>query len=222
MTAKLIYLTPSTARLGPGGPDNKEGIKVMEAQIQDLVESIRREGLEAAEAKRTEIIDAAKAEADRIVAEAKAKAAKMIQDAQAECALRDQSTRAALSQAARDVSINLKKAIEDEIWSVLSSAARDAMDKDFLSKMVLAAVSGAVDDAEITISGEDAEAAAKAAKAALGAKMKKGVDLKLGASGTGIKIVSKDGSGYIDLSAEECVNLLKPHLSEAVRKTVFA
>ena len=49
----------------------------MEQQIQDLVDSIRKEGLEEAEKQRNEIIQKAKAEADRIIKEAKDNAAKM-------------------------------------------------------------------------------------------------------------------------------------------------
>ena len=94
----------------------------MEQQIQDLVDSIRKEGLEEAEKQRNEIIQKAKAEADRIIKEARDNAAKMIDDAAKECALREQSAKASISQAARDVSLSLREEINRQLAAILSSA----------------------------------------------------------------------------------------------------
>ena len=55
----------------------------------------------------------------------------------------------------------------------------------------------------------------------LASKLKGGLSLKVGTGYDGARLVSNDGSGYIDLSAEEMAGLLKPYLSDAVKALVF-
>ena len=84
----------------------------MELQIQDLVESIKRDGISEAEKRAAEIIADAKTKADEIVRTGAKDAAKLIEDARKEVAVMQQSGRAAVEQASRDVLLSLKKAIQ--------------------------------------------------------------------------------------------------------------
>ena len=190
-------------------------------QIQDLVDSIRKEGLDEANRERDRIIAQAKGEADRIVKEARENAAKMIEDATKECELRQQSTKASLVQASRDVALSLKGEINDQLAKILSQQIAASFDKELVAKIVAAAVEAGLKDTTIEISGQDAQSIVASLSASLASKLKGGLSLKVGTGYDGARLVSNDGSGYIDLSAEEMAGLLKPYLSDAVKALVF-
>ena len=189
----------------------------MEQQIQDLVSSIRKEGIEEANKQSAEIVAKASSEAEKILTDAKKKAEKLVEDAKNECDLREQSSKAALAQAARDVSLELKKSIEEQFSRILSTSVSSAMDKSLLSRLVEDVVKAELKNVTIEVSGSDANAVVAACTSTLAKELKNGLAIKVGSSSTGLKISSNDGSGYFDLSAEETAELLKPYLSSALK-----
>lgn len=193
----------------------------MEQQIQDLVASIRKEGIDEAKKQADELLDKAKKEASKILEDAKKQSAKIIADAESECALRDQSAKAALSQAARDVALTLKKKIEEEFDRILASDIAKAMDASLLAKLIEAAVKADLKDSVFEVSDSDAKAVAQAVKSELAHELNKGLVIKANSAiESGIRISSKDGSGYVDISAEEVASMMKPSLSPALREII--
>ena len=77
----------------------------MEMQIQDLVQSIKRDGIEEARKEADAIVAAAKAQADEIIAASKAQAEKNIESANREI----ESSKALIKQAERDAVLSVKK-----------------------------------------------------------------------------------------------------------------
>ena len=69
----------------------------MAQQIQDLVDSIQKEGIEKANKQAELIIAEANKKADDIIKSAKKEADKVLSDADKEIALRDQSAKASLT-----------------------------------------------------------------------------------------------------------------------------
>lgn len=195
-------------------------VHIMEKQIQDLVDSIRKEGLEEADRQKTAILEDARKEAGRLVKEAQEKAGAMIEEARRECSLLEQSTKASLEQAARDVSITLHKSINDELGRILSASIGASMDKDLLKELVMTAVKSGFSDAEVEVKGADADALVKALAGQLATELKAGLSLKASSGVNGLRISSKDGSGYVDLSPDELSALLMPHLSQSVRALI--
>ena len=164
-------------------------VDLMEQQIQDLVDSIRKEGLDEANRERDRIIAQAKAEADRIVKEARENAAKMIEDATKECELRQQSTKASLVQASRDVALSLKGEINDQLAKILSQQIAASFDKELVAKIVAAAVEAGLKDTTIEISGQDAQSIVASLSASLASKLKGGLSLKVGTGYDGARLV---------------------------------
>lgn len=193
----------------------------MEQQIQDLVSSIKKEGIDEAKKQADEILKTARAEADRLIADAKKQSEKLIADAESGCVLREKSSKAAIEQAARDVSLSLRKSINDELERILSADIAKSMDAALLSKLVAEAVKAGFSDAVVEVGGADAAAIVKSLSGQFAAELKSGLVLKAGsASDSGIKVTASDGSGYIDLSAEECTKLLRPYLSSALKEYI--
>ena len=85
----------------------------MELQIQDLVSSIRKEGLEAAKAEAESIIAEAKKKAESIVSGAKAEAQQHKDAAEKEIAILKESAEVGAEQAKRDAVLAFKTEIQE-------------------------------------------------------------------------------------------------------------
>ena len=83
----------------------------MEMQLQELIDQIKKDGVEAAESKAEAIVKAAKEEAEKIIAEAKAEAEKLMQNAKAENEKTVRSGEDALRQAGRNLLISFRESV---------------------------------------------------------------------------------------------------------------
>ena len=88
----------------------------MELQLDELIQSIKKDGLEAAEQQKKDIIAEAESEARRIIERAQKEADEKTAAAEAKIRKFEESGKASLQQAGRDLILNLKKKIE-EIFS---------------------------------------------------------------------------------------------------------
>ena len=73
----------------------------MEIQLQELIDQIKQNGVEVAEAEAKRIVDAANAEAERIISGAQNKADKILEDAKTENERMLRSSEEAIRQAGR-------------------------------------------------------------------------------------------------------------------------
>ena len=80
----------------------------MEIQLQELIDQIKKDGVEAAETQAEAILTAAKAEADKIISDAKSQAEKLMLDAKAENERTVKSGEDALRQAGRNLLISFR------------------------------------------------------------------------------------------------------------------
>ena len=88
----------------------------MEIQIQDLVQSIKRDGIEEACKEADAIIADAKAKAEKIIADSKAQAEKNIESANREI----ESSKALIKQAERDAVLSVKKELEKVLGNIMA------------------------------------------------------------------------------------------------------
>ncbi|MDY0288420.1 MAG: V-type ATP synthase subunit E [Sphaerochaeta sp.] len=197
----------------------------MAQQIQDLVASIRKDGIEVAQKEAAQIISDAKAQADEIVSQGRKRASKLIEDAQKEIDVRDQSARASLGQASRDVQLSLKKAIQKQLDNLLVDKLEKAFSSEALLSLVASVVTQLADKAktEVQLSEKDFKRLASSLKSELAEKIKGGLEIKaVEQVHSGFRIAEKDGSGFYDFSAEETAKLMEPFLSSAIAEIVFA
>ena len=166
----------------------------MELQIQDLVSSIKKDGIESANREAAQILADAKAQAEKIVADARSEADKLRADAQAEIGVFKASAQLSAEQA-----------------KLLAQDTHKALDDKALASLITAA-----------LQGEDASAYAAevasvtdALKSELAGELKAGLELRLSKKvRTGFRLCTKDGSGYIDCSDEELAEQLAPFFRE--------
>ncbi len=194
----------------------------MEIQLQELIEQIKRDGVESAEARAAEILDAANAEAQKIVADAKKNAEEIMQKAKAE---NDRFVRVgedALKQAARNLLISFRESIARELNVIIGEKVSTAYSNEALSKLIVDAVAAFaqrpdIEDVCVLLGAENAEALENALLSALKARMLEGVTVKpRGDFDGGFRIAVNGGSAYYDYSAEAVSDMLSAYLAPKV------
>lgn len=194
----------------------------MEIQLQELIEQIKKDGVDAAETKAESILEAAKAEAEKIIADAKAQAEKMIADAKNENAKTVRSGEDALRQAGRNLLISFRESVTRELKAIVSDNVNAVYSSDAFAKLVVSAVEAwagkpEADDISVVLNSSDLEKLEETLLAELKVKMLKGVTLKVNNNfDGGFRIAVNNGAVYYDYSAEAVTDMLSNYLSPAV------
>jgi len=180
----------------------------MEVQIQDLVTSIRKEGIDAANAEAEAIIAEAKKKAESIIADAKTEAKETKETAEKE--IEALKVRAAESgeQAKRDAVLSFGAEIEAEFRKLLAADVTKTLDGQALGKLIRAVLIGE------NVSNYSVEVASvnDALKAELAAELQNGLEIRPTRNvKAGFRLAARDGSGYFDCSEEEITRMLMPY-----------
>lgn len=180
----------------------------MELQIQDLVTSIRKEGIDAANAQAESIIAEAKKKAEAIVSDAKTEAANVKASAEKEIGIMKESASVSAEQAKRDAMLAFKTEVQAEYEKILKNDVNKALSGEALGKLIRAAVTGE------DISKYSAEVAevTDALKGELAQEIKDGLEIKpTKGVKAGFRLAAKDGSGYFDCSDAEIAEMIMPY-----------
>ena len=184
----------------------------MELQIQDLVTSIRKEGVEAAQKEAEQILAQAKDKAKAIVDEAQARAAKTVEDASKEIGVLRQSAHVSAEQAKRDAMLSLKKEVQDVYGALLKKEVAKTLSAE---KELAALIKAAVADQDASKLSVEIKAVSDKLKAELADLIKKGLVLKPVADlEAGFRVVSNDGSGYLDCSDDELSSIVSHFMGD--------
>ena len=108
----------------------------MSQQVQELIDKIKAEGVQAADQKAKEIETNAQSEAGKIVTDAEAKAKQIISEAMSEAEKIHSSTQMALKQAARDTLLALRKEIEAVLTKVVAKQINASLSTDNLADIL--------------------------------------------------------------------------------------
>ena len=196
----------------------------MEIQLQELIDQIKKDGVDAAEAEATAIVDCAKAEAEKIIADAKAQAEKILADAKAENERMVKSSDDAIRQSGRNLLISFRESVTKELNAIVGDAVNAVYSADSLTKLVADVVEGwaknpDAEDITVILNTEDVNALEEAALASLKDKISKGITLKANDNfDGGFRISVNNGAAYYDYSAEAVVDMMSNYLSPKVTK----
>lgn len=193
----------------------------MEQQIQDLVDSIRKEGIDKAKLDAERIISEAEARAKAIIEDAEKERARLLEGAKASIETERASAQSSIKQAARDVSLSLRKSIEGKYTEILKAGCRDAMHGSDLVAILKAVISGEFSGSIVEIPEADMDAVAAELSAQFADEIRKGLEFRPSSRiSSGFRIIEKDGSGYIDMTGEESAELLLPYLSSSLKALI--
>jgi len=180
----------------------------MELQIQDLVSSIRKEGIEQARQEADAIILEAEKKAASIVADAKTKAENLKETAKKDIEILRERAVVSSEQAKRDAMLAFKNEVQDVYRKILSEKVKDSLSGDTLGKLIRSALEGE------DISAYTAEVAevSDALKAELAEEIRSGLTIRpVKGIQAGFRLSANDGSGYFDCSDEEIMEMLMPY-----------
>ncbi len=110
----------------------------MELQIKDLVESIKKEGVDTAKAEAEAIIADANKKAADIVSKAESQAKLAKETSEREIALLKENALVSAEQAKRDAVLSFKAAIQSEYEKILSANVDKALSGDALGALITA------------------------------------------------------------------------------------
>lgn len=196
----------------------------MEIQLQELIEQIKKDGVEAAENEAENILNAAKNEAEKIIADAKAEAEKIMEKAKKENDRTVKSGEEAIRQAGRNLLISFRERVAKQLEAVTGENVAAVYSSDLLAKLIVKVVEGwankpDADNLEVILNSEDLKALEETLLAGLKEKMLGGVTLKSNDNfDKGFRIAVNNGAAYFDYSAEAVVEMLSNYLSPKVTK----
>ena len=194
----------------------------MEIHLNELIDKIKKDGVEVAENEAKAIVENAKAEAEKIVAAAEEKAKEIMEQAKAENAKNQRSGEEAITQAGRNLLISFRQSVTRELGAILSDEVNAVYSSDALAEIIAHVVEAMAknldtEKLEVVLNSSVLEKFEKTVLSALKARMLKGVTLKANDNfDGGFRIAVNDGSAYYDYSAESVVKMLSGYLSPKV------
>lgn len=194
----------------------------MEVQLQELIDQIKKDGVEAAENEARSIVDAAKEQAEKIISDAQAQANKLLFDAKTENERMMKSSEDAIRQAGRNLLISFRESVAKELNAVAGENITAVYSPDALAQLVIKAVECWVakpdaEDVSVILNSKDLKSLEDALLAALKERILNGVTLKANDSfDGGFRIAVNNGAAYYDYSAEAVKEMLSNYLSPKV------
>lgn len=196
----------------------------MELQLGELIEQIKKDGVEAAEAEAKSIIDAANADAEKIIASAKSEAEKILANAKLENERMVKSSEDAIRQAGRNLLISFRESVARELKAITEESVTAVYSSEALSEIIIQvivslAVDPENDDIAVVLNEKDLAALEELLLAGIKEKMLSGVTLKASENfDGGFRIVLNNGSAYYDYSTDAVVDMLSNYLTPKIVK----
>ncbi len=196
----------------------------MEIQLQELIDQIKKDGVEVAETQAKNIVDSAKTEAAKIIADAKAQADIILSDARAENDRMVKSSEDAIRQAGRNLLISFRESVAKELDAIIGETVNSVYSPDSLAQLVTNVVEAwankpDVEDIEVILNSNDVKLLNETTFATLKDRISKGITLKANDNfDGGFRISVNNGGAYYDYSAEAVVDMMSNYLSPKVVK----
>jgi V/A-type H+-transporting ATPase subunit E len=196
----------------------------MEIQLQELIDKIKRDGIESASEEASQLKSQAEEDAKRIVAAARKEADDIIAKAKADAERTEKAGIAAVGQASRNVVLTFKTEIQGILDKIVARETASSLHDDALKAVLpdlLKGWAGGKDALDLILSEAQLNKLSSYFNDKLAAELKKGLEIKAGRNLTaGFRIANKDGSAYYDFSAESVAELLSAYLNPRLAETL--
>lgn len=192
----------------------------MEVKIDQIIEKLKKEGVEGAQKSADELLAKAKQEADDIVANAKKKADQILSDSGKKAETFESNSKLAIQQAARDGELLLKSQIRTLFDRVFKQAVSETMEPEFLKNLIvkIAAHSGE-GDLTVELTNKDLKGLESTLLNGIKREIKQGITLKASSDLTGGFYIGIKGEDvYYDFSDESIAELLKNALNPRLKE----
>jgi V/A-type H+-transporting ATPase subunit E len=198
--------------------------ELMEIQLQELIDKIKRDGIESAAEEASRLKAQAEGEAKRIVAAARKEAEDIIAKAKVDAERTEKAGIAAVGQASRNVVLAFKTEIQAILDRIVARETGSSLNDDVLKVVlpdILKGWAGGKDALDLVLSEAQGARLTGYFNEKLAAELKKGLELKLDRNlAAGFRIANRDGSAYYDFSAESVAELLSAYLNPRLAETL--
>lgn len=190
----------------------------MDIRLQELLDKIRKDGIEAAQTDAAKVMADAEERRTSILAEAEREAKALLAKAKTDADRFEEAGKAALEQAARNLVISFRT----EISSVLAAIVRADTEKAFSGSVLEAAIPAVLaawkdkgtDDLAVLLPPAELAKLEGYFHKKLEAELKKGLELKpFPGIKAGFRIAEKDGAAYYDFSSDSLAEMLSQYLN---------
>jgi len=193
----------------------------MEMNLENLIEKIKKEGIEEAQSTSEEIIKKAKQEAVSIIDQSKKEAEKNIENAEKQAAQFQKNAELAVRQAARDTVILVKEKLTNLFDRVFKKEIANSLSPDFLNGLIGKIVTqwSSNPNTEITINESDKDKLEELLFSSLKGEIKESITIKASNNiAKGFRIGQQNGQVYYDFSDDSITDVLKTFLNPRLKE----
>ncbi|MBN2102715.1 hypothetical protein JW835_01600 [bacterium] len=193
----------------------------MDVKIENIIEKLRKEGVEGAQKESDNILAKAKQQAEDIVAKAEKEAEKIVGNAKREANAFQENSKLAIQQAARDGELLLKERIRFLFDQVFKAEVDEAMKPDFIQTLIIKLTEHwrKSEEVEVTISEAEQRQLEKHFLNGLKKIIKNEITLKASPNFThGFRIGLKGEDVYYDFSDESIAEMLRAALNPRLKE----
>lgn len=196
----------------------------MEVQLQELIEQIKKEGVEVAEKEAKKIIATAESQAEKIVSNAQDESAKIIANAKAEAERIAKASEEAIRQAGRNMLISFRESVARELKTLLEEEVSKVYSSSEVCTLILKVVenwskNSDSEDLAVILNSEDLSRLEDGLIKGVKERVLSGVTLRPSDNfDGGFRILVGDSGAYYDYSVESVVDMISNYLSPKVVK----
>jgi len=193
----------------------------MEIELNNLIEKIKKEGVEKAEKDANALIEKAKAKSEAILRQAEQEKDEIIKEAEARVGELKKTQEKALKQAARDILLTLRSRVVEFFHRVVKEKIAGQLKPDVLKDLIAKTIENFRKnenlDVDILLSKEDRDKLKKYLFDALSVEAKKHVTLtKSDGIEKGFRIGEKGKDSYFDFTDEAIAEAFSRYLNPAL------
>jgi V/A-type H+/Na+-transporting ATPase subunit E len=197
----------------------------MDIRVQELLDKIKREGVDSAEAQAAKIVAQAEEKRKAIIAAAEKEAKAIVEAGRLDAARAEESGKAALAQASRDLLLAFRGEVENLLAAIVKADTEAAFDADALKKVLPAILEAWAkdgrDELAVLVPEKDLAMLEAFFKDKLASRLKSGVELKpLKNVKSGFRVAEKGGAAYYDFTAEAAATMIGAYLNSRLAAIV--
>ncbi|MFP4010914.1 MAG: V-type ATP synthase subunit E [Spirochaetaceae bacterium] len=197
----------------------------MDAQLNEIIETIKAEGVQTAEREAQEIKKKAEEEAQQTIRDAERRAGEIVENARAEARKLEAGGKEALTQAGRDLILNLQHRITALFDAVVAQSTGEAFTVDTMSEAVVALIKGwqehQTGELAVLLPESQRDEIERRLRTRLVEEIKSGLEIRpVHGIDAGFRIAVKDGSVYYDFTAEGVAQVLSAYLNPRLRDVI--
>lgn len=189
----------------------------MDIQLQELLQTIKNEGVEAAEKKSAEIIANAEKKANERIAAAEKKAAEIVSTAEAQAQQMEASGKAAIKQAGRDMILSIEQQLKGVFSRLVAKTVSETYRADVLKEAIQQVVTNwasGLENSAVLVNEEVAKELEASLKGSVAQALREGITITPSSKIEGGFILQeRDGAAYYDFTDSAVAEALSVYLN---------